>query len=474
MKKVFFLILICISAHSFSQSQITWTMGMNVASSASGNNHPRVVVDGSGNPLVLWGHSNRAMFSRWNGSSFTTPVMLHPGTMQVAHASWMGPDIASKGDTVYAVFKLVPEGDTSSHIYIVRSFNGGVNFTSPIQVDFIGDSISRFPVVAVDASGNPVVAFMKFNPVFGDARWVVTRSNDYGNSFTTDVKASGWSSVTSTVCDCCPGEIVSSGNNVAVLYRDNNSNLRDSWAGLSVDGGNTFSGGWNMDQNNWMIMSCPASGPDGVIAGDSLFSVFMNGAAATRVYKNISSVSGMSAPVSQTITGTITGLNTQNFPRIDKFGNAMAIVWKQNVSGADQLPILFTNDFTSGFPAAYDTVDLDDITNADVALSNGNVFVVWEDDASGTVKFRKGIFSPVIAAVAERGPNYSSSFPNPVSKQLSVSVKNFLHADLLTTDGRKVLSIKEAQTDIDCLPQGIYFLKIYCSDKTFTYKLFKE
>ncbi len=101
---------------------------------------------------------------------------------------------------------------------------------------------------------------MKFNPSFGQARWVVTRSEDFGVSFLPDVKASGWSGPSSYVCDCCPGTVVCEGDIVTVIYRDNNINIRDNWAAISTDEGRSFTGGLNVDQLDWFLQSCPASG----------------------------------------------------------------------------------------------------------------------------------------------------------------------------------------------------------------------
>jgi hypothetical protein len=472
-KKITLFLLILIFSIS-AKSQITWNMGMNIASSASGNEHPRVVTDGSGHPLVLWGHSAKAMLSRWNGTSFTTPVMLNPMSMTIAEASWMGPDIASHGDIVYIVFKQTPEMDTSSHIYIVRSFDGGVTFSLPFQVDFIADSVSRFPTVTTDVSGNPIVGFIKFDPNFLNARWVVTKSTDFGNTFSTDVKASGWSTVGSTVCDCCPGSIVCEGNTVAMLYRDNNSNIRDSWAGVSYNNGTSFSNGWNLDQNNWNLFSCPSTGSDAIINGDSLYAVFMNGASGiNRVYFSASSLSNAIAQPSQLLTGSLSGLNQQNYPRIDKSGNAMAIAWKQNINGSDQLPLLFTSDISNGFPAIYDTVDLNDITNADVALSNGNIFVIWEDDNSGTVKFRSGTFIPVNTSVNEITENNLSFFPNPAKNflNLNLSLKQPSVITIYNSFGQEVIiknfqgNLKTETISTVTLANGIYFWEIKSNDK---------
>lgn len=244
-------------------------MGMNISTNTYGNMHPRITLDGAGNTLVVWGRMSdeSVFFSRWNGTMFTTPIKLNPSWMKVATASWMGPNIASKGDTVYVVVKRSPEVSDTNHIYIIRSFNGGVSFSSPVRVSFIADSISRFPTVTIDATGNPIVAFMKFNSSLLDSRWVVTKSTDYGATFSTDVKASGYNGPTNGVCDCCPGAIVTSKNVSTMLYRDNLNNIRDIWTGVSTNNNANFYGGFKVDNNNWMITSCPSSGPDGVIIG---------------------------------------------------------------------------------------------------------------------------------------------------------------------------------------------------------------
>ena len=188
-----------------AQSGIVWISGMNISANAYSNMHPRMTLDRSGNPMVIWGRMSdeSVFFSRWNGTAFTMPVKLN-GSLTIATASWMGPDIASYGETVYVEMKQTPEADTTSGIYMVRSFDGGQNFSLPYRIDNIADSVSRFPTVTTDATGNPLVAFMKFDAAFNDSRWVVTASNDYGNSFSTDAKASGWGS-SPAVCDCCPG-----------------------------------------------------------------------------------------------------------------------------------------------------------------------------------------------------------------------------------------------------------------------------
>ena len=236
MKKIIFTIvlLLLISIIGNAQSGITWSAPITVAVSGSGNNYPHVTLDASGNPLVLWGHVNRAMFSRWNGSAFAAPVMLNNASFSVASAYWMGPLMASKGDTVYVVMKRIDEAVDTNRLFIVHSFNGGVTFSAPVQFGYIGDSLSRFPTVTIDNTGNPIVGFMKFDSTGNgnSSRWAVTKSSDYGTTFSTDVRAS---SSTNVICDCCPGSIINSGNTVAILYRNVLGNIRDMYTGISND-----------------------------------------------------------------------------------------------------------------------------------------------------------------------------------------------------------------------------------------------
>lgn len=474
MKKIILLFgAVTVSAQcSFAQSNITWSAPMDVAPSSFSNNYPRITLDAAGNPMAIWGDfsTSNARFSRWNGSAFTTPVSLNPASIPVYVTNWTGPDIASKGDTVYAVFKKIPYYTNPS--YVVRSFDGGINFSSPVQVDFIADSISWLPTIGTDAIGNPLVAYMKLDSGFIDSRWVVAKSINFGSTFLTDVKASGYSGATE-VCDCCPGTIVSSSGKMTMLYRDNLSNIRDMWAGISTDNGNSFPGGINVDQNNWVISACPASGPDGVIVDDTLYSVFMSGASGKNlVYTNKNSLSTPASSTGNLITGNFAGLTQQNYPRIANYNSAVAIAWKQATSGGSQLGLFFTANIHSGFPAAYDTVamgNFNSVINTDVAVFNGTIHLVWQDNTSGTVKYRKGTFSP--SSVSQNPiSSYSNLqlYPNPSNGIFTIQYPEKISGiEIVNVFGEEVIPLHLSplgESVIVTLPsglgQGIYFVKI--------------
>lgn len=443
--------------------------------------HPRIALDGAGNPMVIWGRTSdeSVHYAKWNGTTFTMPVQLNPAWMTIATASWMGPGIASKGDTVYVAAKRTPETSDTNRIFLFSSFDGGVTFNPPTELAFIGDSLSRFAAVTVDATGNPVVGFMKFNSVFLDSRWVVTRSNDYGLTFNTDVKASGWGN-SSEVCDCCPGAILSSGDTTVMLYRDNNNNIRDTWAGVSVNNTTSFDFGFAADNLNWMVMNCPASGPDGIIVGDTLYSVFMNAASGlSRVYFSKTEISSGAVTNVSGVTTSISGLNQQNYPRIANHGLAAAIVWRQIVNGTVSLPIVYTDNIHNGFTSVFDTVDLNNAANIDIALYNNEIFVVWQDDLAGTVKFKRGVYTPASTGLTEI-QNGISVYPNPVKSVLKLNGLKGARDNQVTIRniaGQIIYSgvlTEKAEVDVSFLPAGLYVLTVNTESIVLNYRFVKE
>jgi len=432
--------------------------------------HPRVVSDASGDALIIWGNNNskQVFFSRWTGNGFSNPVNLNPDSIPIFAASWAGPDLASYGDTVYVVFKETPEDE--SGIYLVRSFDGGANFSAPFRVDSIVNSRSRFPAISTAANGHPLVAFMKLNQNWGEAKYVMTKSADYGSTFDPDVLGSGFSG--GDVCDCCPASVISSGNTTALLYRDNLNNLRNSWAGISFDNASSFGAGIEIDDTDWMINACPSSGPDGIIIGDGLYSVFMSAASGkTRCYRSHSTLSTQQLESLEPLTGDFTGLQQQNFPRIASAGVAAASVWRQTVNGSIQLAVQFTDNILNGFPLGHEVLVDNNVMNADIALSsNGKVHVVWEDMSTGTVKYKSGTYTLSGAIDQVNIKESVLVYPNPV-KQSTLNIQSYAQDEQLTyhvfnPQGQQMLTGQAhlieglIQVDVSNLPRGFYFIKL--------------
>lgn len=424
MKRAFTSVLLVVTSGVAIAQPVSWETPITVSSGGTyGNLHPRVVLNRAGDPMVLWGKTDtKAYFSRWNGTAFTTPIAVGNSGINVFAQSWAGPDIASFGDTVYVTMKRTPETMAMNHMYVSRSTDGGMTFSDTMRIDNFDTSLSRFPIVTTTSTGQPLVAFMKFNTSFGDAQYVVSRSTDLGSTFSADVLASG---TAGDVCDCCPAFITSSGSRAIMLFRNDLSNIRDIWASVSNDGGMTFPGTMNVDNNAWMIMSCPSSGPDGFIIGDSLYSVFRSSAGGTaKVYLSRASISGMTSATSA-ITGAVTGLLSQDYPRVANYYNATIIVWVQNTSSGRYLAYTLATDITAGFPA-YSTVTGatgSGIVNGDVAIREGVVHAVWEDDNTGKVMYAKGQYSTLIGGVSSVVAGKLNVYPVPASRQLCISLE---------------------------------------------------
>lgn len=419
------ILLLSVCFQSIAQT-ITWSSPVTVSSGSTSNLHPRVQLNRAGNPMVLWGKvDTKVYFSKWNGTAFTMPMMVNPASINMFAQSWAGPDMASFGDTIYVAMKHTPENVASNYSYLSHSYDGGSTFSAPVRVDNIDTSMSRFPIVTTTSTGNPLVAFMKFNAGFNDAHYVVAKSSDFGASFSADVLASGTSG---TVCDCCPASIISSGSKAIMLFRNNLSNIRDIWAGVSSDGGSTFAGHMAVDNTNWMISSCPATGPDGFVIGDTVYTTFMStGTGTSLVYLSRSSISGLVSTATTPITGATGGISLQNYPRIANAGSAATLVWKQTSGGMNMICRAFTNDIAGGF-TKFDTVAMGSgLMNADVAMTPGAIHIVYEDDNSGNLMYVKGTNTVPVSHVSVESISNRDRievYPNPANGSFSVATNN--------------------------------------------------
>jgi hypothetical protein len=231
---------------------------------------------------------------------------------------------------------------------------------------------------------------------------------------------------------------------------------------LSYDNGNNFPAGLEIDNTAWMVMGCPSSGPDGIVIGDTLYSVFRSSAMATRVYFSKSTVSGAQLVSCGQITADFPGLNSQDYPRIAHSGTAAAVALKEVSGGIGRVVVAYTADIQSGQPFSFDTV-ANGVTNVDIAMKDGDIHVVWENDVNGTVMYSKGTYNATsIKSVS--GPLQISLYPNPVSTAFAVPAGT---AGCLLTDisGRTfsldpVSASGGLQVSVRQLPRGIYTVQL--------------
>ena len=456
---------------AIAQKNVIWYDPIEVCDKTYGNLHPRIILDQAHKPLVLWGDINgKAYLSKFNGKTFSEPVQISSGTQPVFTESWAGPEIAGHGDTIYIVYKKMPE--ETGHIFIKHSYDGGKTFSIETQVDDDRPYITRFPTVALDPYGNPLVAFMKLDQGFTNARYAVEKSTDLGEDFTFDTSITDFSG--GKVSDCCPATLIESGNATVILYRDNFEQHRNIWAGISHNGAISFPHGIQADLADWATDKCPANAPHGIIIGDTLYSVFASGDNPL-VYLSKTTLSNLTV-MSDPVTGHFTGLVSQNFPRIANYGNAAALVWEQANGRANQVCLLFASDITTGFPIRYDTVATGNVTTTDVVMGGSHIYIVWQDDYTGKLMCRIGFYeeTEVNKLLAEN--TTIALKPAPNGKFFTVALPHISSCMMLDMDGKEYeMDIKASASSCrvitEDLEPGMYIVKIYGQDdKAYTYK----
>ena len=105
---------------------------------------------------------------------------------------------------------------------------------------------------------------------------MVRTSNDFGLTFGTAVSSTLNSP--DDPCDCCKASLLVSGNNIFVLFRNNENNKRNSYVSKSSNFGVSFDQVNEIDDYDWILNSCPSSVSRGVFIDDSLLIVKKSGA----------------------------------------------------------------------------------------------------------------------------------------------------------------------------------------------------
>ncbi|MBK6543131.1 MAG: T9SS type A sorting domain-containing protein [Flavobacteriales bacterium] len=444
-------------------TSILWGAPADCGAPGQGALRPRIAVNADGNPVVLWGDSgpDRNYVAVGNGAGFSAPTEVSTAGCVPAVADWMGSSIAAVGNTVWVVMKATPE--ESEPIYVRRSNDGGLSWGDTLRVDPFDGLVSRFPSIDLIDPDTPVVQYMQFDNGWNGARQVV--SHMMGGSFMPPVQVSS-PFAPGDVCDCCPNQIVMDNDHAVALYRNAGTNLRVMWGAVSTDGGASFPVGGLVDTTDWVLNACPSSGPDGYLDDDSIHYVWMSGATnGAKVYLGSALASDLSLGGQRNAhPGQAQNLQ-QNFPRIAGSGDTLGVVWQQALG--TQVEILFS--WSVSGPAglsAPDTVNID-LTGAqrtpDIAFANGAFHIVWGEQGSGHVRYRKATL--VNAQHVDMYPALEDEYvvwPNPVGDVLHFNTTGPVPCEILDTEGRIVLGSHALIGGIDVhdLAPGRYVCRV--------------
>lgn len=457
--------LIGITTHA---QLIQWDPEITVADGAMyGNTRPRAAIVGSDTPVVVFGKSSsleNLFIARWNGSSFDTPVSILPAGASSYLAEWTGPDLDAFGSTVIATFKMEPlEG---GHVYSVRSTDGGITFSDTIRVDSHPVGVAWMPSMGMDASGNPVITYMVHDGVWSNPRYVIARSPDEGLNYLQEMEVS--SIVPGEACDCCPAEMVINETKEILLFRNNESDIRDMHAVMSTDGGNSYTSYDNVDNLDWMIMSCPSTGANGAFFGNRLLTAHASAASGKyRVYVSSATTDGPIGFENQAQVpepGQANG--TQNFPRISVAGDTAVMAWRETVNGGQEifcsvsLPGMDPLVGLTSFSQQSNTSTSGNQSNPEIIYKNGLVHLFYSDAGSGDLIYRRGTIS---ASLGLEEMNSSELLrPNPSSGTFVIpsDIENISIVDALGR-GQEFNSVKTdvgIEITVQNAPVGVYIV----------------
>ena len=455
---------------------ITWSAVTDCNPAGTGGLRPRVDVNATGDPVVLWGKASPASnyVSVGGSGSFSTPVEVSAPGCVPAVADWQGSSIAAAGNTVWVVMKATPE--ESKPLYVRRSNDGGFSWGDTLRVEPYDGKVSRFPSVAVSDPDMPLVQYMQFDSGYYGARQVV--SHMMGSGFMPPVQVST-PFAPGDVCDCCPNQIMVEGDKVAALYRNAGSNIRVMWSATSTDGGSSFPTGAVVDTTGWMLGQCPSSGPDGFIAGDSLYYVWMSGAnTGTKVYLGKASLAGLGVGEQRFMHGGQTQTTQQNFPRIAGVGDTLGVVWQQIKNGQTEILFSWSVAGIHGFgPPDTVNTDLGGVQKTpDIAYADGSFHLIWHEVTTDQVRYRQASIT-TISAVPEHAYDATALWPNPATDVLHVSGGAWVRAIIHDEQGKVVRTVRitAGTVNVETLTAGKYLLRLSDnSGRTITRKFTKQ
>lgn len=483
MKKI--LIYLCFLPCLLIGQELYLSEAITVSGEGTGYRAPRIALLDDGRPIVYWGKtgSDATLYlAIWNETGFGEPIALNTNSIQPdLWGGGLGPQITAAGNTFYIVFEAYGEG-----IYCIHSTDGGLTFSAPVSVyDFPDGRVATLPSVAIDPAGNPIVSFVTTNFGEQEALYEITRSLDGGNTFelsaVANIAAEG-----SEVCECCPASIgVASEEEIFLSFRNNNDNIRDFWIAKSTDGGDNFPEAVDIDITNWFIQACPQSGPDILVSGDSLFTVFFNGEGGSNIY--LSAVDGTTMTLgNQYQIPSFGGEDrNQNYPSIAGSGDTLAVVWQESGTAGFDIMMAWSANGSGDLLDNFMVIDNDALTQKqpDIAYHNGVFHIVYEDQLNGRAAYRTASFEPISTVFDIPIKDFLIDiFPNPSTEKTLISFENEEQEEamitLFNTMGQTVgvFQTNQAQLEIraDKLTSGTYFIRIEKAGQRSTARLVIE
>jgi hypothetical protein len=217
----------------------SWTTKRLTYNSGS-SDEPAIAVDSSNNVFVIWQDDTPGNDEIYYKKSMDGG-MTWGGTKRLTWNSGTSEAPAIAVDS-YKHIHVVWEDDTQGNdeIYSTRSTNGGVTWTNKRLTYTSGDSWN--PTIAIDSSESIHVAWTDHTP--GNWEIYYKKSTNGGTSWTT--KRLTWNSGSSND----PAIGIDAGNNIHVIWCDDNPGNYEIYHRRSIDGGMSWPGAKRLTWNS--------------------------------------------------------------------------------------------------------------------------------------------------------------------------------------------------------------------------------
>ena len=392
-KNKYCLLIFLFFSFELSAQNLIFDNYQTLSSGSEGFGRPRVALLSNDTPIVVFRKNSTPKTLRmvkWNGSSFTSPTDIV--SQNIIPSSQDGPEIATKGDTIYVVF--TSNFPIHPSIFMIKSFDGGISFTDTVRVsENQPPQICRMSNISIDNSGNPIVSYMKYDLNFSNPKQMVRTSNDYGVTFNSAVNAS--INASADPCECCKSSLVVDDANIFLLFRKNDNNIRNSHVAKSDNFGISFDLVNDVDDYDWVLSSCPTSVSKGVVFDDSLLIVKKSGATGNNEVV-LTSVAKSNLEYSYNRNIDFIPNVIQRNPEISNNKDSIFIVWEDNRTGFYDCYLSYSLNGVANISNGIrftDTLTFGSKYLPHLVFNKGNVHLVYVDDLDNSIKYVRAYFS---------------------------------------------------------------------------------
>lgn len=352
---------------------------------------------------------------------------------------------------VYCASMSLKEDPLPHHNYLMRSSNGGLTWSSPLQIDVAipaGPSIQPMAIPCVSKNGKLNIAYLSYNPpqsLF--PRFICASSTDGGSSLSSVViQTLGPTPITNDTLLQYSYHLAanpSNSNNLIFTYVDKSNNDYDVNSVRSMDGGNTWS-------NSQRITGDPVNNGNNQ---DMCWAGFSTTGKYASVWRDRRATNG-----------------AQN--------QAYKIWGSISLDGG----VNFTNNFQLSQTDGPLMIPIDGNDFMGCVVSDTSVYACWTDkrNTSTNQLFINKYKISQITSVKENESKMSGIiFPNPNNGEftLSFDTKGEKNVEIMDVNGKIIYQGKSNSEKLNIKlkeARGNYFVKVNYEGKTSTYSMLIE